>query len=91
VGLLGSLLTLFSMLKIWNGIFWGEERGEPQPVALAPLLPGVILLVSLTVGIGLFPAVLYRVAEVVGAQASDPWIYIEAVLGPTARGQGVPL
>jgi multicomponent Na+:H+ antiporter subunit D len=91
VGLLGSLLTLFSMLKIWNGIFWGEVRGEPQPVALAPLLPGVILLVSLTVGIGLFPAVLYRVAEVVGTQASNPWVYIEAVLGPTAHGQGMPL
>lgn len=91
VGLLGSLLTLFSMLKLWNGIFWGEERGEPQPVALAPLLPGVILLVSLTVGIGLFPEILYRVAEVVGAQASDPWIYIEAVLGPISHGQGMPL
>jgi len=91
VGLLGSLLTLFSMLKIWNGVFWGEEKGEVQPVALTPLLPGVILLVSLTVLIGLFPNVLYSVTEVAGAQASDPWIYIEAVLGPDARGQGMPL
>lgn len=91
VGLLGSLLTLFSMLKIWNGVFWGAEKGEVRTVALAPLLPGVVLLVSLTVGIGLFPQVLYRVAEVVGAQASDPWIYIEAVLGPISHGQGMPL
>jgi len=91
VGLLGSLLTLFSMLKIWNGVFWGEEKGEVQPVALTPLLPGVILLVSLTVGIGLFPSVLYSVTEVAGTQAADPWIYIEAVLGPEARLQGMPL
>jgi multicomponent Na+:H+ antiporter subunit D len=91
VGLLGSLLTLFSMLKIWNGVFWGEEKGEVRPVALAPLLPGVVLLVSLTVGIGLFPGVLYSVVEVAAAQVFNPWVYIEAVLGPAAHGQGVPL
>lgn len=91
VGLLGSLLTLFSMLKIWNGVFWGEEKGEVRPVSLVPLLPGVVLLVSLTVGIGLFPEVLYNVTEVAARQATDPWVYIEAVLGPAARGQGMPL
>jgi multicomponent Na+:H+ antiporter subunit D len=85
VGLLGSLLTLFSMLKIWNSVFWGEEKGEVRSVALAPLLPGVVLLVSLTVGIGLFPGVLYSVTKVVGVQVSDPWVYIEAVLGPVVR------
>jgi len=91
VGLLGSLLTLFSMLKIWNGIFWGEERGERRQVSLPQLLPGVVLLVSLTVGIGLFPALLYGVVEVAAAQVSDPWVYIEAVLGPEVRRQGMPL
>lgn len=90
VGLLGSLLTLFSMLKIWNGVFWGEERAPTRPVPLRPLLPGVILLVSLTVGIGLFPGVLYRVVDAAAAQLADPWIYIEAVLGPEARRQGIP-
>ena len=91
MGLLGGLLTIVSMLKVWNGVFWGEERGETRPAALAPLLPGVVLLVSLTVGIGLFPGILYSVAEVAAAQVSDPWVYIEAVLGPAARGQGMPL
>ena len=27
VSLLGSLLTLFSMTKIWNGVFWGKVEG----------------------------------------------------------------
>ena len=27
VSLLGSLLTLFSMAKIWNGVFWGKVEG----------------------------------------------------------------
>jgi multicomponent Na+:H+ antiporter subunit D len=91
VGLLGSLLTLFSMLKIWNGVFWGEEKGEVRTVSVVPLLPGVLLLVALTIGIGLFPSLLYQVTEIAGAQAADPWVYIEAVLGPAARLEGLPL
>ena len=91
VGLLGSLLTIFSMLKIWNGAFWGEERAQLRPVPIGSLLPGVVLLVSCTVAIGLFPGVLYRIVEVAAVQVSDPWVYIEAVLGPAARQQGMPL
>jgi multicomponent Na+:H+ antiporter subunit D len=88
VGLLGSLLTLFSMLKIWNGVFWGEERAPARPVPLGPLLPGVILLVSLTMGIGLFPRVLYRVVDAAATQLADPWLYITAVLGPGVHQRG---
>lgn len=28
IGLLSSLLTLFSMLKIWNGVFWGKQKAR---------------------------------------------------------------
>jgi multicomponent Na+:H+ antiporter subunit D len=34
VSLVGSLLTLFSMAKIWNGVFWGRADA-PTPVLLA--------------------------------------------------------
>jgi multicomponent Na+:H+ antiporter subunit D len=91
IGLLGSLLTLFSMLKIWNGVFWGEEHGKGLSRAVTPLLPGVVLLVFLTVGIGLFPRTLYNVVEIAAAQISNPWVYIEAVLGPAVHEQGLPL
>ena len=86
IGLLGGLLTLASMLKIWNGVFWGPEQGERRPVALNPLLPGIILLVAGIVWIGLFPGVLYSVAEVAAQQVYDPQAYIEAVLG-AGRGR----
>ena len=81
IGLLGGLLTLASMLKIWNGIFWGEEAGERRPVALQPLFPGVVLLVFFIVGIGLFPGLLYSITEVAAEQTYDPRVYITAVLG----------
>ena len=55
IGLLGGLLTLASMLKIWNGIFWGEETGDRRPVPLQPLLPGVVLLVFFIVGDRVIP------------------------------------
>lgn len=84
IGLVGGLLTLASMLKIWNGVFWGPEQGERRPVALKPLLPGIMLLVAGIVWIGLFPGVLYSVAEVAARQAYEPRAYIEAVLGPAA-------
>lgn len=90
IGLLGSFLTLFSMLKIWNGVFWGVDRAPTRAVRLWPLLPGVVLLVSLTIGIGLCPSVLYRVVDVAAAQLADPWVYIEAVLGPRTSGSGIP-
>lgn len=32
VSLLVSFLTLFSMTKIWNNAFWGEESREPDPL-----------------------------------------------------------
>ncbi len=81
IGLVGGLLTLASMLKIWNGVFWGQEQGERRSVALKPLLPGIILLVAGIVWISLFPGVLYSVAEVAAQQAYEPQAYIEAVLG----------
>ena len=40
VSLAVSALTLFSMIKIWNGVFWGptpEEEGEAGPVGAEPL------------------------------------------------------
>ena len=81
IGLLGGLLTLASMLKIWNGVFWGEEAGERRPVSLWPLFPGIVLLVFFIVGIGLFPGILYSVAQTAAAQVADPHVYIAAVLG----------
>ncbi len=91
VSLAVSLLTLLSMLKIWNEVFWkpvptmSSALQSPQSDLQRPswlmLTPALLLaLVSIALGVGaegLFTLAL-RAAE----GLSDPGIYIQAVLGP---------
>ncbi|MCU0269007.1 MAG: Na+/H+ antiporter subunit D [Acidimicrobiales bacterium] len=88
VSLVGSLLTLFSMVKIWNGVFWGIPE-EPTPELLAtpgrlhtPLLMNVsaAALVTLTVAIALFAGPLYDLCERAANDLLDPSAYVQAVL-----------
>ncbi len=83
-----SLLTLFSMIKIWNEAFWKENplpKGEELtslPIVLEKswvvpilLLVGVTLLISFGIG----PA--FKIASQAGYQLMNPQLYIQAVLG----------
>lgn len=86
VALLGSFLTLFSMMKVWNAVFWGEREGkgkerDVQRGDYLALLPGVILLVTFTLLIGLLPQPLFALTYKAAQQIFDPQIYIAAVLG----------
>lgn len=86
VGLLGSFLTLFSMMKVWNGVFWGEGKeagwaNEGQRGTYLALLPGIGLLVALTLLIGLLPQPLFALTSRAAQQIFDPQVYIQAVLG----------
>jgi multicomponent Na+:H+ antiporter subunit D len=93
VSLLVSLLTLFSMTKIWGGAFWGTpERlvgGEPDEartagLAMNPLMLGsTVALVALSVVISVAAAPLYRLSERAAVTLVERDPYIEAVLGPT--------
>jgi multicomponent Na+:H+ antiporter subunit D len=81
-----SLLTLLSMIKIFNGAFWGEQPDDAPapPVAPGPLrrrtmigLPLVIGVATIVVGIAAS-----GLLEVVGAAADaliDPSAYLSAV------------
>jgi multicomponent Na+:H+ antiporter subunit D len=86
-----SLLTLFSMTKVWAEAFW-KEKPEPTdrksapviqqlPVAVSFLyhLP-IVILASLTFAIGLFPEPLVALAQQAAAQLLNPVEYVEAVL-----------
>lgn len=86
-----SLLTLFSMAKIWAGAFWGPmpqpERGpQPAPAAIsstakiALYLP-MFVLALLTLAIGLLTEPFMELAMRAAEQLSDPQQYIQAVLG----------
>ncbi len=92
VSLFVSLLTLFSMVKIWNGVFWGApEDSFPRLAAgKAPLrleVPKVmtaatVALVAFTVAIALYAGPLYELSERAAASMLDSTAYRTAVLGP---------
>jgi multicomponent Na+:H+ antiporter subunit D len=84
VSLLVSLLTLFSMTKIWTGAFWGDV--EPavdlhRPVPLAMLAPTTSL-VALSLALTLFAGPLYGLTERAATDLLDASTYVQAVLGP---------
>lgn len=79
-----SLLTLFSMIKIWTEAFW---KPEPHPLPAAPLpsragwFAPTALLSGLTLAIGLAAGPAMSLALRAGQQLAHPASYILAVLG----------
>jgi len=84
-----SLLTLFSMTKIWGEVFWKAAPGRPEPDAPPALEPArlrlmiaaIVLLAAITVVIGLAAGPLFTLAMEAAGQLMNPQPYIEAVLG----------
>ncbi|MEM1055554.1 MAG: Na+/H+ antiporter subunit D [Bacteroidota bacterium] len=95
VSIVVSVLTLYSMTKIWAQAFWTPHptaEGLPSPSS-RPLWPLVVPAVGLAVGtvaIGLGAEAVLQIAEVAGAQLLDPAPYVEAVLGPEAVASRPP-
>jgi multicomponent Na+:H+ antiporter subunit D len=79
-----GLLTLYSMVKIWNEAFWKDSPDDwhspERPVPVAMMVPSVAL-AACTVAFGLFPGVFFSYAELAAEQLVEPAAYIEAVLG----------
>jgi multicomponent Na+:H+ antiporter subunit D len=89
-----GLLTMFSMLKIWGGVFWGEREQEPPKAPQerdrlgAPLwmvVPTAALLVA-TIAFSVWAGPLYDIAERAGDDLLDPAGYVEAVLDGAPDG-----
>ncbi|CAN5570937.1 Na+/H+ antiporter subunit D [soil metagenome] len=91
ISLAVSLLTLFSMMKIWAGVFWGEPDEEPplesargtHPLR-APRLMNVATLglASITVAVGFWAEPIWLLCERAALELLDPRaVYIAAVLG----------
>ncbi len=80
VSLAVSVLTLFSMTKIWGATFWGEEK-EASGRAGRPELAttGVVLALSLAVAATAGP--LGELSLRAAADLMDPAVYVSAVLG----------
>ncbi len=90
VALLVGFLTLYSMIKIWNEVFWkAVPEGasctpriyHPQSEKLGMYYLPIIGLATMTVLIGIAAQPIYELAEAAAAQLLDPRLYIDAVLG----------
>jgi multicomponent Na+:H+ antiporter subunit D len=87
VSLAVSLLTLFSMTKIWANAFWGSApEPEETPARVGGgrtlLMAGsttILVVLSLVITVAAGP--LYRLAERAAVDLVDPAGYIRAVLG----------
>lgn len=83
-----SLLTLFSMTKIWAEAFWKPAPHNETPVTVESRSPlrrlalfgPVVVLVAITVGIGLLAGPVMTISTATAEQLLDPDAYIEAVL-----------
>ncbi|MDU9047334.1 MAG: Na+/H+ antiporter subunit D [Candidatus Electrothrix sp. Rat3] len=85
-----SLLTLFSMTKIWAEVFWKDQPGKETPVQAISFIPhqaGVSMLLpvgalaAILVVIGLLAEPLVNLSLLVAGQLLNPADYIETVLG----------
>lgn len=85
-----SLLTLYSMTKIWNLGFWKpapEEAGVPVTggTSWKGWYVPMILLAAVTVTVGIAAGVLFPIAMEAGRGLIDPSQYIEAVFRSAAQ------
>ncbi|PYZ98723.1 Na+/H+ antiporter subunit D [Alteribacter lacisalsi] len=82
ISLLVGILTLFSMMKIFIYVFWGEEslKGEQRNRPLMPLLMPILPLVALTVILGIGAEPIFSFSMEVAEQILEPSNYINAVL-----------
>jgi len=89
VSIVVSLLTLFSMMKIWSGVFWSPAEGAPDgtPHVVGRLcgpwlmVAPTAVLAGLTLCIALAAGPLYAFSERAAADLLDPAAYVGAVLG----------
>lgn len=85
VALIVSLMTLYSMTKIWIEVFWKEPKPADQPLVLQPApawlwLP-VIAMALLVLAFGILAEPAYGFAQQAAASILSPLGYVQAVLG----------
>ena len=91
VSLAVTLLTLYSLMKVWVSVFWAAPRGpvpgsdqaRPGERFGAPLLMVLptAALAALTLGLGLAAGPLYDLSLRAAADLLDPQAYVTEVLG----------
>lgn len=85
VALAVSFMTLYSMTKVWNEVFWKDAKpsdAQKQPVTVSAWLwVPTLTVVLLSVAAGLLAEPLLDLAEQAASQLVNPGGYVQAVLG----------
>ena len=81
VALLVSLLTLFSMLKIWSGVFWGEPTGD-GPGARPGMRTATAAVAAISLALAVFITPLFDYSTEAAMTLEEPRAFIEAVDEP---------
>jgi multicomponent Na+:H+ antiporter subunit D len=94
VAVLVSLLTLFSVFKVWTGVFWAPADADVEHAVAVPsrarsrlggpalMVVPTALLAALTVALGVGAGPLYDLSHRAAADLVDPTAYLETVLEP---------
>lgn len=80
IAVLVGVFTLFSMLKIWRGKFWGDDNTESRPAPMKSLVLCCLLLSLVTITVGLAAEPLFRYSIDAAAVIIEPTNYYKAVL-----------
>jgi len=84
-----SLLTLFSMMKIWMKAFWGEPHPEQRRRAakrsLRTMMPVVWCMAIISAVVAIAAPQLYEIARSTAEELIDSSRYIDLVLPPEAE------
>lgn len=90
VALFVGLLTLFSMIKIWNEAFWKEDPKKTNGKQVIHSIfskdnvfmsVSIIMLIIITLSISFYPQPFYHIANRAATELMNPSIYINTVLG----------
>lgn len=80
-----SLLTLYSMTKIWNEAFWKPAlAGPPPPASNGGYVPATALMTAVVLAMSVAAGPLFDLSERAAAQLLDVKGYAAAVLGKDA-------
>ncbi len=88
VGLVVSLLTFYSMIKIWNEVFWKDKPENVQMLDEEIIMPRrqvflyapTVLLVSLIIIIGIFAEPVSEISRRAALSATEPERYQQIIL-----------
>ncbi len=83
-----SVLTLYSVTKIWGGAFWGDVEVVSVPSDAAttrwggtvPMLASTAVLVAASLALAVLAGPLLDLCQRAAAELLDPTAYIKAVL-----------